>query len=65
MSHCPNPFSAPKVLDQMERFLTAVGDRIFRLQFGERDYQKYFNLAVVECAQGGIRSILDFVRREG
>ena len=31
--------------------------------FGERDYQKRFNSAIVECAQGGIRSILDYVRR--
>jgi len=54
----------PEILDQMERFLTADGDWIFRLQFGERDYQKYFNLAIVECAQGGINSILDYVRPE-
>jgi hypothetical protein len=49
----------PEVLDQMERFLTADCDRIFRLWFGERDYKKHFNLAIVECAQGGIGSILD------
>jgi hypothetical protein len=55
----------PEVLDQVERFLTADGDRIFRVWFGERDYEKHFNLAIVECAQGGIRSILDYVRREG
>jgi hypothetical protein len=55
----------PEVLDKVERFLTADGERIFRLWFGERDYQKLFNLAIVECAQGGIRSILDYVRREG
>jgi hypothetical protein len=55
----------PEVLDQVERFLTADGDRIFRLWFGERDYKKHFNLAIVECAQGGIGSILDYVRREG
>ena len=33
--------------------------------FGERDYKKHLNLAIVERAQGGIRSILDYVRREG
>ena len=55
----------PEVLDKVERFLTADGDRIFRVWFGERDYKKHFNLAIVECAQGGIRSILDYVRREG
>jgi hypothetical protein len=55
----------PEILDQVERFLTADADRIFRLWFGERDYKKHLNLAAVECAQGGIRSILDYVRREG
>lgn len=40
----------------MERFLTADGGRIFRLLFGERDYKKHVNLAVVERAQGGIGS---------
>jgi hypothetical protein len=55
----------PKVLDKVERFLAADGDRIFRLWFGERDYKKHFNLAIVERAQGGIRSILGYVRREG
>jgi hypothetical protein len=55
----------PEVLDQVERFLTADCDRIFRVWFGERDYKKHFNLATVECAQGAIRSILDYVRREG
>ena len=54
-----------EVLDKVERFLTADGDRIFRLWLGERDYKKHSNLAIVECAQGGIRSILDYVRREG
>ena len=54
-----------EVLDQVERFLTADAERIFRLWFGERDYKKHFNLAIVECAQGGIGSILDYVRREG
>jgi hypothetical protein len=44
--------------------LTADGDRIFHLWFGERDYQKHFNLATVERAQGGIRFILDSVRRD-
>jgi hypothetical protein len=29
----------PEVLDQVEPFLTADGDRIFRLWFGERDYK--------------------------
>ena len=33
--------------------------------FGERDYKKHFNLAIVESAQGGLRSILDYVRRAG
>jgi len=65
MSHCPNPFSAPKVLDQVERFQTADADRTFHLWFGERDYKKPLNLAVVECAQGGISSIFEYVRREG
>jgi hypothetical protein len=37
----------PEVLDQVERFLTADGDRIFRLGFGERDYKKHLNLAIV------------------
>jgi hypothetical protein len=37
----------PEVLDQVERFLTADGDRIFRLWFGERDYTKHLNLAIV------------------
>ena len=46
----------PEVLDQVERFLTADGGRIFRLWFGERDYKKDFNLAIVERAQGGIGS---------
>jgi hypothetical protein len=55
----------PEVLDQVERFLTADSDRIFRVWFGERDYKKDFNLAIVECAQGDIRSILDYVRRQG
>ncbi len=55
----------PEVLDKVERFLAADGDRIFRVWFGERGYKKHFNLATFECAQGGIRSILDYVRREG
>ena len=55
----------PEVLDKRERFLTADCDRIFRLWFGERDYKKHFNLAIVQCAQGGIRSIVDYLRREG
>jgi hypothetical protein len=55
----------PEVLDQVERFLTADCDRIFRVWFGERDYTKHLNLATVECARGGMRSILDYVRREG
>jgi hypothetical protein len=49
----------------VERFLTADADRIFRLWLGERDYKKHLALATVECAQGGMRSILDYVRREG
>ncbi len=48
----------------MERFLTADGDRMFRLWFAERDYKKQFNSAMVECAQGGFRSILDYGRCE-
>ncbi len=47
-----------EVLDKVERFLTADCDRIFRVWFGERDYKKHFNLAIVESAQGGLRSIL-------
>jgi len=47
-----------EVLDQVERFLTADGDRIFRLWFGERDYKKHFNLAIVERAEGGIAASL-------
>jgi hypothetical protein len=46
----------PEVLDQVERFLTADADRIFRLWFEERDYKKHSNLAIVECAYGGISS---------
>src|SRR5260370_17751257 len=54
----------PEVLDQVQRFLTTDGDRIFRLWFGERDYKKHSNLATFECAQGGIRSLPDYVRRD-
>ncbi len=64
MSHCPDPHLAPKVLHQVERFLTADGDRIFRLWSGERDYKKHLNLATAECGQGDIRCILDYVRRQ-
>jgi hypothetical protein len=55
----------PEVLDKVERFLTADAGRICRLWVGERDYKKHLNLATAECAQGGIRSFLDYVRREG
>lgn len=54
-----------KVLDKIERFLTADGDRVFRTWFGERDYKKHLNLATAECAAGGIGCILDYIRRNG
>jgi hypothetical protein len=56
---------SPTVLDQVERFLTADCERVFRTWFGDRDYKKHLNLATVECAQGGISSLLDYIRREG
>jgi len=60
---CLNP--GRYLSQQIENVPRANRDRIFRLRFGERDYKKHLNLATVECAQGGIRSILDYVRREG
>jgi hypothetical protein len=53
------------VLDKVERFLTADCERVFRTWFGDREYKKHLNLATVQCAQGGIGSILDYIRREG
>jgi hypothetical protein len=55
---------SPAVLDKVERFLTADCERVFRTWFGDREYRKHLNLATVERAQGGIGSILDYVRRE-
>ncbi len=56
---------SPEVLEKVERFLTADCERLFRTWFGDREYKKRLNLATVECAQGGIASILDYIRREG
>ena len=56
---------SPAVLDRVERFLTADCERVFRTWFGDREYKKHLNLATVQCAQGGIGSILDYIRREG
>jgi hypothetical protein len=52
-------------LDKVERFLTADCERVFRTWFGDREYKKHLNVATVECAQGRIASILDYIRRQG
>jgi hypothetical protein len=51
------------VLDKVERFLTADCEQVFRTWFGDREYKKHLNLATVQCAQGVINSILDYIRR--
>jgi hypothetical protein len=56
--------ASPEVFDQVQRFLTADCECVFRAWFGERDYKKHLNLATVQCAQGGITSILDYIRGE-
>jgi hypothetical protein len=56
---------SPAILDKVDRFLTADCERVFRTWFGDREYKKHLNLATVQCAQGGIGSILDYIRREG
>jgi hypothetical protein len=53
------------VLEKIERFLTADCERVFRTWFGDREYRKHLNLATVQCAQGGIGSILDYLRYKG
>ena len=56
---------SPAVLHQVERFLTADCERVFRTWFGDRDYKKHMNLAAVECAERAIGCLLDYSRREG
>jgi hypothetical protein len=51
------------VFDQVERFLTADAERVFRTWFGVREYKKHLNLATVPCAPGGSGSLLDYLRR--
>jgi hypothetical protein len=59
------PAISPAILDKVEQFLQADCARVFRTWFGEREYRKHLNLATVQCPQGAIGSILDYLRREG
>ena len=56
--------ASPAVLDQVERFLAADCERVFRAWFGDRAYKKNLNLATAQCAQCGTGSILDYIRRD-
>jgi hypothetical protein len=59
------PAISPEILDQVEQLLKTDCARVFRTWFGEREYRKHLNLATVQCAQGAVSSILDYLRRQG
>ena len=54
---------APEVLEQMEKFLQFDQDAVFIAWFAEAHYKPHLRQAIIDCGEGAISSMLDYVRR--